>query len=78
MARGPRPASQCHQVQEGDGHDLWEIKSGQIRIFCFWSPGNRLILAFGVRKKPSRHRPKDIVRATSMRTEFLNEIQRQG
>jgi len=60
------------------GTDLWEIKSGQIRIFCFWSPGSRLILAFGVRKKTNRHRTKDIARATRMRAEFLNQIQGEG
>lgn len=57
------------------GTDIWEIKSGQIRIFCFWHPGGHLILAFGLRKKSNRHRPKDIARATSMRTEFLNQNQ---
>ena len=59
------------------GDDIWAIKSGQIRIFCFRSAG-RLILAFGLRKKSNRHKPKDIARATSMRTEFLNQIQREG
>ena len=44
------------------GTDIWEIKSGQIRIFCFWHPGGHLILAFGLRKKSNRHRPKDIAR----------------
>ena len=60
------------------GAKIWAIKSGQIRIFCFWSPGGHLILAFGLRKKSNRHRPKDIARATSMRTEFVNQIQQEG
>ncbi len=60
------------------GDDIWAIKSGQIRIFCFWSPSGHLILAFGLRKKSNRHRRKDIARAISMRAEFLNRIQREG
>lgn len=59
------------------GGDIWAIKSGQIRIFCFWS-GRDLILAFGLRKKSNRHRPKDVARAASMRAEFLKQIQREG
>ena len=57
--------------------DIWAIKTGQIRIFRFWRPGH-LVLAFGLRKKSNRHRPKDIARATSMSAEFLNQIQREG
>ena len=60
------------------GTDIWAIKSGQIRIFCFWGPGRQLILAFGIRKKSNRHRTKDIARANDMRTEFLNQIQGKG
>ena len=59
------------------GADIWEIKSGQIRIFCFRAPGH-WILAFGVRKKSNRHMRKDISRATSMRAEFLNRNQGEG
>ena len=55
--------------------DIWEIKSGQIRIFCFRHPGGHLILAFGLRKKSNRHKPKDVARATRMRDEFLNHTQ---
>ena len=57
---------------------IWAIKSGQIRIFCFWIPGGHLILAFGLRKKMNRHRPKDIARANRMRSEFLNQYQPEG
>ncbi len=60
------------------GTDIWEIKSGQIRILCFRAPGGHWVLAFGIRKKSNRHRPKDIARATSMRTEFLNQIEGEG
>lgn len=60
------------------GADTWAIKSGQIRIFCFWGPGRQLILAFGIRKKSNRHRPKDMERAASMRAEFLNQNEREG
>lgn len=57
------------------GDDIWAIKSGQIRIFCFWGPGQHLFLTFGIRKKSRRHKPKDIARATRMRAEFLNQLE---
>ena len=57
--------------------DIWAIKSGQIRIFCFRALGH-WVLAFGLRKKSNRHKPKDVARATHMRAEFLNHTQREG
>jgi len=49
---------------------IWEIKSGQIRIFCFFATGHLLVLAFGVRKKSAKTRTSDIDRAIAMKSEF--------
>ena len=51
--------------------DIWAVKSGQIRIFCFFTPDQQLVLAFGIRKKSNRHSRKDVRRAIDMRAEFF-------
>ena len=51
--------------------DIWELKSFQIRLFCFFAPRRRVMLAFGVRKKRNKHRREDIHRAESYRQQFL-------
>ena len=50
---------------------IWEFKSFQIRIFCFFASDRRVILAFGVRKKKNKHRREDIDRAEFYREQFL-------
>lgn len=50
--------------------DVFEIKSGQIRIFCFFANDKRLVLLFGIRKKWRRHRKQDLKRASAMKKEF--------
>ena len=49
---------------------IWEIKSGQIRIFCFFANGRLLVLAFGIRKKSAKTRTSDIEKAIAMKAEF--------
>ena len=49
---------------------IWEVKSGQIRIFCFFH-SSQLILVFAVRKKADAHARKDIRKAIDMRLEYL-------
>lgn len=51
--------------------EIWEFKSFQIRILCFFAPRRRVILAFGLRKKKNKHKPKDIDRAEAYREWFL-------
>lgn len=51
--------------------DIWEFKSSQIRVFCFFAPGRRVMLALGVRKKKNKHRRQDIERAEAYRQRFL-------
>ena len=47
----------------GAGRDLWEFKSFQIRLIGNFRPGNRFIIAHGVRKKGDDLRKADIERA---------------
>ena len=49
---------------------IWEIKSGKIRIFCFFASGHLLVLAFGIRKKSAKTRTRDIDKAIAMKAEF--------
>lgn len=54
-----------------DGSDsIWEFKSFQIRIFCFFAPKRRVMLAYGVRKKKDKHNREDIKRAESYHDRF--------
>lgn len=55
---------------------IWEIKSGQIRLFCFFASG-LLVLAFGVRKKSRKARTGDIEKALAMKVEFESTPEEQ-
>lgn len=57
---------------------IFEIKIYQIRILCFFVPGRRLMLAFGLRKKQDRLRPADIARAERIRERFFRELEEGG
>ena len=52
---------------------VFEIKSGQIRLFCFFTNDKRLVLLYGIRKKTDRLKTKDIRKAINMRAEFLDD-----
>ena len=56
-------------VEGTDG--VFEFKAFQLRLFCFYAPGARLLLAFGVIKQQDRHSRKDVRRAQDLRNEFL-------
>ena len=51
---------------------IFEIKSHQVRIFCFFTRDSRLVLAFGLMKKRDGHKRKDITKAIKMRSDFLD------
>ena len=59
--------TQFKRLRDTDG--IFEMRSGQIRIPCFYA-GGQLILTFGVRKKSNKLPTKDIRRAHSMKREF--------
>lgn len=67
---GIRSRTQFRKLRDTDG--LFEVKSGQIRMPCFYAGGD-LILAFGVRKKSDRLPKKDIRRAHHMKAEFQHQ-----
>lgn len=52
---------------------IFEFKAHQLRLFCFYQPGGRLILAFGVVKKTDKHDPPDMRRAVRYRDEYVAE-----
>lgn len=51
---------------------IFEIKSHQVRIFCFFTSDRRLILLYGLMKKRDQHKRKDIDKASRMRDDFLH------
>jgi len=59
-------------VEDTDG--LFEFKAFQLRLFCFYAPGGRLILAFGVIKQRDKHDAGDIRRAEALRDEFFKMV----
>lgn len=67
---GMRSRTQFRKLRGTDG--IFEVKSGQIRILCFYAGGN-LILQFGVRKRSAKLPTKDIKRARNMKREFEQE-----
>ena len=67
---GLRSRTQFRKLRDTDG--VFEVKSGQIRMLCFYA-GRDLILVFGVRKKANRLPKKDIKRASRMKREFEEE-----
>lgn len=67
---GIRSRTQFRKLRDTDG--IFEVKSGQIRMPCFYA-GRDLILAFGVRKKSNKLPKKDIRKASSMKREFNQE-----
>ena len=56
---------------EGDG--LFAIKSGQIRIYCFFDSGNLMFLTNGVKKKQNRARREDVERACNLRDYYMKQ-----
>jgi hypothetical protein len=57
-----------------DASGVFEFKAYQHRLFCFYAPGGRLILAFGVIKQRDKHDRKDLLRAQALREEFLKYV----
>ena len=53
---------------------VFAFKAFQLRLYCFYAPGGRLILAFGVIKQKDKHDARDIRRAEELRDEFLKTV----
>lgn len=69
LGRIPNP----EQFKKLEGTELYEFKSYQIRIYCCYVPGRRVILLYGLRKKSDRHKPADIQRAERYRKWLLEQ-----
>jgi len=54
---------------------IFEFKAHQLRVYCFYAPGRRIVLQFGVIKKKDKHRPADLNEAEALRTRFLTQPQ---
>lgn len=59
------------KIEGSDG--IFEFKSFQIRLLCFFAGGGRLIICKGLRKKTDRHKRSDIEFAEKCRLDFLKE-----
>ena len=56
------------KVEGSDG--IFEFKSYQLRLLCFFAPGRRVILLDGVRKKRDKLNRADVARAELYKREF--------
>lgn len=55
-----------------DSDNIWEFKSGQIRLYCFFTRDGRVMLEFGLWKKRGKHRRSDLDRAEGYRSWFMS------
>jgi hypothetical protein len=58
--------------------DLFEFKSFQIRIPCFFVPGGRILLTLGLIKQADRLRQREIVRAREIKGVFERRAKTHG
>jgi hypothetical protein len=53
-----------------EGTNFWEFKSFQIRVPCFFSPGNRVVITHGFTKKKDRIQQSQLDRMKAIRNEY--------
>jgi hypothetical protein len=58
-----------------EGTGIFELKEGQIRVFCFTQPDWTMVLTHGAIKKKARLSPQDIDRARRLKAEFEGSLQ---
>ena len=80
MARGEAlrklSISNPEKFKKLEGSDgIFEFKSFQIRLLCFWAPGagRRLIVCMGLIKKRDKHSKSDVETAQTLRRAFLEK-----
>jgi hypothetical protein len=68
-----RNTEKFKKLEKSDG--LFEFKSFQIRLLCFYDKGVRrkLIITHGVMKKKNKHAETDIRRAKNIRAKYLGD-----
>ncbi|WP_203321758.1 type II toxin-antitoxin system RelE/ParE family toxin [Pseudoxanthomonas beigongshangi] len=52
---------------------VFEFKSFQVRLLCFFTPTGRVVITHGVRKQKNKHDAHDITYAERRRKKFLGE-----
>lgn len=58
-----------------EGSDnIWEFKSFQVRIPCFFAQGRKVILLFGLIKKKDKYNAEEIERAERYRDWYLGQF----
>ena len=60
------------------GTVLFEFKCFQIRMPCFFFPGGRVLLTYGLRKKTDNLRPRDIRKAQDIKSVFERRVKSHG
>src|SRR5690606_1190728 len=56
-----------------DTEEIWEFKSFQIRLLCFFAPGKLVLLTHAVIKKKDKHKKSDIEIAQERRRWYLSQ-----
>lgn len=59
------------KLEGSDG--IFEFKSFQIRLLCFFASNGRVVIVRGLTKKSNKHSPQDIAYAEQRRKKFLGE-----
>lgn len=59
------------KLEGSDG--IFEFKSFQVRLLCFFAPNGRVIVCRGLVKKSDKHSNQDITFAEQRRKKFLGE-----
>ncbi len=70
LPRDRRLSPERFKAVEGS-EKIFEFKAFQLRVYCFFRPGSRLILEFGVVKKTDKHSSADVARAEEWRDAFI-------
>ncbi len=60
------------KIEGSDG--IFEFKSFQIRLFCFFAPNHRVVLLTGLRKKKDKHNRQDVQRAEAYKRAYLDRM----
>ena len=65
---GPPRNTEKFKKLEGE---IWEFKSHQVRVLCFFDKGRIIITTHGFKKKRDKTPKREIERAERMREEYL-------
>jgi hypothetical protein len=78
VRRFPQPMSREKFKKIEGTAGLFEFKSFQIRLPCFFRPGGRLLLTHGLIKKADRLPPQEIARAHAIQAAYEEQERNDG